>query len=143
MQVEKAQKLAEELGAEHAIAVECNVTREEDVERLVGTAVSTFKAIDVMVNNAGIVGKLGVREALMENLNLDEFDQVIQVNLRAVALGTKHASRAMIAAGTRGCILNTSSVAGFRVNIANSHAHPGGLRGQQDCRHLADQTGGL
>lgn len=53
MQVEKAQKLAEELGAEHAIAVECNVTREEDVERLVGTAVSTFKAIDVMVNNAG------------------------------------------------------------------------------------------
>lgn len=54
------------------------------------------------------------------------YSSFFQVNLRAVALGTKHASRAMIAAGTRGCILNTSSVAGFRVNIANSHAHPGG-----------------
>lgn len=45
---------------------------------------------------------------------------VMQINLRGVVLGTKHASKAMIAAGTQGVIINTSSIAGYRCNVANS-----------------------
>ena len=41
-----------------------------------------------------------------------------QVNLRSALLGTKHAARAMKAAGRRGCIINTASIAGFHANLA-------------------------
>lgn len=53
VQIEKAQQVAASLGAEHAVAVQCDVGKEEDVERLVGTAVEVFKGLDIMVNNAG------------------------------------------------------------------------------------------
>lgn len=120
---EQAHKLAAAIGADKALGQECDVSREEDVERAVQAAVERFGGLDIMVNNAGIAGQLSCPEALLENQDFAEFDRLIQINLRGVALGIKHAARAMKGnrdagrPGGGGCIINVSSVAGLIVNV--------------------------
>ncbi len=83
-----------------------DVSREDDVRRLVRSAVETFGRLDVMVNNAGVM----VAKPLQE-LTEEDFDRVTSVNQKGTFFGTKHAAPAMIAAGG-GSIINTASIAG-------------------------------
>lgn len=85
----------------------CDVTREEDVEALVNTAVEEFGKIDVMFNNAGIVGSVGPLEATPA----EEWKLTIDILLNGVFYGMKHASKHMKKAGS-GSIISMSSVAG-------------------------------
>ncbi|KAK9810071.1 hypothetical protein WJX72_004353 [[Myrmecia] bisecta] len=110
IQYDKAQSLAAQLGAESATAVECNVREEEHIIQAIDMAVETFGGLDIMVNNAGIVGAVGS----ISQMDTAEFDATLQINLRGVFLGMKHASRVMKARGTRGAIVNMSSVCGMR-----------------------------
>ena len=93
-----------------AIAQRANVTQEADVAALVETAKQRFGRLDVMVNNAAILGPwLPIHEQSAEAL-----DAVLGVNVKGVVFGMKHALLAMRAAG-RGAIVNIASVQGVRV----------------------------
>ncbi|KAL6503287.1 Short-chain dehydrogenase reductase 2a [Orobanche hederae] len=88
----------------------CDVTSESDIETLVNSTVSKYGKLDIMFNNAGILGNQSKHHKSILDLDGDEFDRIMAVNVRGTALGMKHAARAMINGG--GCIISTASVAG-------------------------------
>jgi len=97
-----------EAGGGRALAVECDVTDPDEVEKVVSAAVETFGSMDVVVNNSGATWG-----ALPEEMPLDRFDQVMRVNVRGTFLMSQAAGRRMIEGGTGGTIINISSVAGI------------------------------
>jgi NAD(P)-dependent dehydrogenase (short-subunit alcohol dehydrogenase family) len=96
-------------GGESA-AVEGDVSRAADVQRMVAAAVSTFGRLDCAVNNAGIEGG----KAFVPTADYDEeiWDEVVAINLTGVFLCMKYEIRQMLAQG-KGSIVNMSSVAGL------------------------------
>ncbi|EXC46007.1 Sex determination protein tasselseed-2 [Morus notabilis] len=102
--------LADTLGASVSF-VHCDVSSEEDIENLIESTVSRYGQIDILFNNAGVLGSQSRHKSIID-FDADEFDQVMRVNVRGVALGMKHAAKAMILRGGGGCIISTASVAG-------------------------------
>jgi NAD(P)-dependent dehydrogenase (short-subunit alcohol dehydrogenase family) len=90
--------------------VRCDVTVEADIEAAVAAAVDGHGHLDVYFGNAGISGVDGP----ITELDADGFDRTIAVNLRGIALGMKHACRAMRAQATGGSVISTSSVAAMQ-----------------------------
>ena len=88
-----------------AIAVPTDVTKKEDMQKLVDTAVSTYGRIDVLINNAGVMPL-----SPLERLKTDEWDQMIDVNLRGVLYGIA-AALPYMKKQKSGHIINTASVA--------------------------------
>jgi xanthoxin dehydrogenase len=107
IQEEAGQKVAASLG-DAAVFVKCNVTLEDDVANLVDTAVAHFGRLDVMYNNAGIVGAAGP----IADTVTDEWKFTIDILLNGVYYGCKHAARVMIPQGS-GSIVSMSSTAGL------------------------------
>lgn len=97
------------LGAK-AVAVRCNVADSGDVKALMGTAIQTFGRIDILVNNAGIT-----RDGLLMMMKEEDFDDVIDTNLKGTFLCMKAVSRIMMKQ-RYGRIVNLSSVVGLRGN---------------------------
>lgn len=96
------------LGPEdRAQGVACDVTSEEDVDRLLESAISAFGRLDIMVNNAGVT-----RDKTMRKMSLDDFEFVIDVHLRGTWLGTRAAAALMRDQGHGGSIINMSSISG-------------------------------
>ena len=100
------QTAAEKLGPDVALAVACDVTRAEQVDALVGTAVERFGGLDIMVNNAGIT-----RDATLRKMTEQQFDEVIAVHLKGTWNGLK-AAAAIMRENKRGAIVNMSSISG-------------------------------
>lgn len=90
----------------------CDVSSEEDVKNVIDSTISRYGKLDVIFNNAGVLGSQSKNRKSIVDFDAEEFDRVMQVNVRGVALGMKHAARAMISRGAGGCIISTSSVAG-------------------------------
>lgn len=88
-----------------AVFVETDVSRADDVEGMLETAVEEYGGLDVLANNAGIEGPL----VAFEDYDEESFDDVVSVNFRGVFLGTKYGIRAMLDHGG-GSIINTSSI---------------------------------
>jgi NAD(P)-dependent dehydrogenase (short-subunit alcohol dehydrogenase family) len=107
LQDEVGEKLAAELG-DNARYRHANVAREEQVAALIESAVDTWGRLDVLYNNAGFVGASGPFEAT----SVDEYDLTMDVLLKSVFLGIKHASPIMKAQGS-GSIISTASVCGL------------------------------
>jgi len=97
-----------ELGAD-AIAIQTDITREDDVERLVRTAVERCGRLDVAFNNAGFQE----RRAPLEEQGTEIYDTVFDTNVRALFLCLRHQLPAMLAQG-RGSIVVNASVSGVR-----------------------------
>ncbi|KAH7553921.1 hypothetical protein JRO89_XS12G0078400 [Xanthoceras sorbifolium] len=91
--------------------VHCDVSSEDDVENLINSTVSRYGRLDILFNNAGVLGNQYKHRKSIINFDADEFDRVMRVNVKGVALGIKHAARAMVPRGG-GCIISTASVAG-------------------------------
>ena len=106
IQDDAGRELAESLGGA-AIYVHCDVTAEDDVASLVDAAVAEFGQLDVMYNNAGIVGAVGP----VDTTPADEWHASIDVLLHGVFYGVKHAARVMKPRMT-GSIISMSSTAG-------------------------------
>jgi NAD(P)-dependent dehydrogenase (short-subunit alcohol dehydrogenase family) len=106
IQDDAGQALAESLG-DGAVFVHCDVTSEDDVASLVDAAVAEFGQLDVMYNNAGIVGAVGP----VDTTPADEWHASIDVLLHGVFYGVKHAARVMKPRMT-GSIISMSSTAG-------------------------------
>jgi 3-oxoacyl-[acyl-carrier protein] reductase len=108
-----------------AIAVQADVGKGADVERLFGEVGERLGLVSVLVNNAGIV-----RDQLLLRLKEEDWDVVIETDLRSVYLCTKVAARGMIRARW-GRIINLSSVVGLQGNAgqANYAAAKAGVLG--------------
>ena len=106
IQDDAGRALAESLG-DAAVFVRCDVTSEDDVAGLVDAAVAEFGQLDVMYNNAGIVGAVGP----VDTTPADEWHATIDVLLHGVFYGVKHAARVMKPQGS-GSIISMASTAG-------------------------------
>ena len=101
-----------------AAYVHLDVSREEDWEAAVRTAVERYGKLDILINNAAIT----IPRVPIEQRTVAEWDQVMAVNARGVFLGTKHAIPAMRRAGG-GSIVNISSVAGIGQSLHQEPAY--------------------
>lgn len=107
LQVDAGAAVTADLG-DRARFAPVDVTNEDDVAVAVDLAVSEFGRLDVMFNNAGIVGAVGS----IAEMPATAWDNTIAILLRGVFLGTKHAARVMIPQSS-GVIISTSSTAGI------------------------------
>ena len=99
--------LANELGSNVAIYKHCDVTLESDMEGLVTQAMTKWGKLDIMFSNAGIHPKVKFG---MQNVDITNFDNVMNVNVRGMVLAIKHASRVMVETRTRGVIIFVGSL---------------------------------
>jgi glucose 1-dehydrogenase len=86
-------------------AVKADVSKIADLETLIGTAVSTFGRLDIMVNNAGIETRTSVLDTTEA-----QYQRVLDINLKSAFFGTQLAAKQMIAQGDGGRIINMTSV---------------------------------
>ena len=100
---------AKELG-DDVISCRCDVTDESQVEAMFAKALEVFGRVDAVLNVAGIGGAQSVADITME-----EYDRIMDVDLRGVLLGTKHGIRAMLPTGG-GVIANWSSTGGLNAS---------------------------
>ncbi|XP_047065274.1 sex determination protein tasselseed-2-like [Lolium rigidum] len=110
------------LGGACCSYVHCDVSEEADVERAVGCCVERYGRLDVLCNNAGVLGRQDppaangcTKSGGIASLDAAEFDRVLRVNTLGAALGMKHAARAMLqrrGGGGGGSIVSVASVAG-------------------------------
>ncbi|KAL5732144.1 hypothetical protein ACHQM5_004797 [Ranunculus cassubicifolius] len=113
-------KLCTEIGSDDIISfVHCDVTKEEDVENLVKTAVSKYGKLDIMFANAGIAGEF---PNSLVDVNHERFNRVMNVNVNGALLGAKHAAKVMIPR-KKGCILFTASLSTVLAGLDISHAY--------------------
>jgi len=121
---DRIRSLAKELAGRdgRAIAVTVDVTDREQVKTLVDAAVQAYGRIDVMINNAGLMP-----QAPLERLKIDEWDRMIDVNIKGVLYGIA-AALPYMKQQKAGHFINVSSVAGhkvgpgFAVYAATKHA---------------------
>jgi 3-oxoacyl-[acyl-carrier protein] reductase len=118
-----------------ALGVAGDVARREDADRLVDAAKERFGRIDVLVNNAGMI-----RDGLLVRMRDEDWDRVIEVNLRGAFLLTRAAAKVMMRQKS-GRIINVTSAAGAMGNAgqANYSAAKAGLIGltKASARELA------
>lgn len=107
IQEDAGRAVAEELG-DAAVFLRCDVTSEDDVAALVDAAVGRFSQLDIMYNNAGIVGAVGP----IASTPVEEWQLTLDIHLNGSFFGCKHAARVMIPRGT-GSIINMASTAGL------------------------------
>src|SRR5215472_12787140 len=101
---EELEKRVAALG-DRAIGVEADVSKIADLERLISVTVKAFGRLDIMVNNAGIETRTSVLET-----NEEQYEKVLQVNLKSAFFGTQLAAKQMIKQGGGGRIINITSV---------------------------------
>jgi NAD(P)-dependent dehydrogenase (short-subunit alcohol dehydrogenase family) len=119
---EGAQSVCRPLG-ESAIALRGDVSVEQDVRAAIDRAMDEFGRLDIVVNNAGILGVTGP----IATTDADQWDRTIAVLLRSVFLGIKHAARIMRPQGS-GSIINVASTAGVQGGLG-PHAYTAAKHG--------------
>ncbi|KAF8390278.1 hypothetical protein HHK36_024803 [Tetracentron sinense] len=107
IQDELGQSVASSIGLHRCRYIHCDVTDEEQVKSLVDQTVQDYGQLDVMFSNAGI---LSSSDQTVLELSLSSLDRLFAVNVRGMAICVKHAARAMVDGGVKGCIVCTASV---------------------------------
>jgi 3-oxoacyl-[acyl-carrier protein] reductase len=125
--LEAAERLAGEIEAKgrHAIAARCNVAQAAEVEKFVSQVLTSWGSLDIVVNNAGTT-----RDTLILRMSEDDWDTVLDGNLKSAFLMTRAALKPMIKQRS-GKIVNITSVMGLMGNAgqANYCASKAGLIG--------------
>ncbi len=112
LDVEKGPALAAELGDVTAF-LQTDVSQEDQVAAMIAEVTDRWGRLDCLYNNAGFGGALGP----ISTTSVDDYDLTMDVLLKSVFLGMKHAAPVMTAQGS-GSIISTASVAGLRVGYA-------------------------
>ena len=104
---ESAKEAAEKLKGKgwKAAFIRADVSKKEDAEAMIKCAVDTFGGLDILVNNAGIYPNIMVMQMTEE-----DWDKVVDINLKGVYLCTKAAAEQMIKQGKGGKIINITSI---------------------------------
>lgn len=111
----RGEKLARTLG-DAASFIRTDVSIEADVKAMIDHAVGRFGRLDCLMNNAGV----GSQFANIADVDLEQFDAVINVHVRAVLAGMKYAARVMATQGT-GSIITVASVNGIRAGLGGHY----------------------
>jgi NADP-dependent 3-hydroxy acid dehydrogenase YdfG len=113
---ERIKSLADELtrNGGKSLAITTDVTDREQVKRLVDAAVKKYGRIDVMINNAGLM-----QQSPLERLKVDEWDDMIDINIKGVLYGIA-AALPYMQRQKSGHFINVSSVAGHKVTRAGT-----------------------
>ena len=111
---------------QEALVIEMDVRNEDEVQSAVEAAIDEFGHIDILANNAGIFNS-----AEMTKMPEDQWDDMIDVNLKGVWLCSKHVGQHFVERGDGGKIVSTSSTAGLTGAMASGHyaATKWGVRG--------------
>ena len=112
--VEGIKKEFEDMGVK-CLMVKADVSNEEDVNNMVESVISEFGKIDVLVNNAGIT-----KDTLLMRMSKEDFDKVIDINLKGTFLVTKAVTKYMMKK-RYGSIINLASVVGVVGNSGQSN----------------------
>jgi len=114
---EQAKSLLLEIEAmgQKALAVQADISSYQGAELLVNKAIETFGTLNIVVNNAGITD-----DALILRMQEEQFDRVLQTNLKGVWNVCKHATKTLMKSGY-GRIINISSVSGVMGNAGQSN----------------------
>jgi 3-oxoacyl-[acyl-carrier protein] reductase len=114
---DKAQATADEIkdAGSDALAVVCDVTQRDDIDKAVKTVMDAYGQIDILCNNAGIT-----RDARLVKMTEEQFDQVVNVNLKGVFNLTQAVAPIMVEQGY-GRIISTSSVVGLYGNFGQTN----------------------
>mmetsp|Transcript_6645 Transcript_6645/g.18543 ORF Transcript_6645/g.18543 Transcript_6645/m.18543 type:complete len:269 (+) Transcript_6645:217-1023(+) len=122
-----------------AAAVEVDVSKKDQVDKMIQESVSTFGSVDIVVANAGIV-----KVAPFLEMSEDDWDSVIDINLKGVFLTCQAGARQMVeqnktTPGKGGAIITMSSVNGVTAipSIASYNASKGGIQNLTRCMALA------
>ncbi|MGP4059793.1 3-oxoacyl-[acyl-carrier-protein] reductase [Halobacillus sp. H74] len=109
---DKAEAVVQEIEDQGGVAIkiQANVSSDEDVKRMVKTTIDEFGRLDILVNNAGIT-----KDNLLMRMKEEEFDSVIDTNLKGVFLCTKGVTRQMMKQ-KYGRIINVASIVGVSGN---------------------------
>jgi 3-oxoacyl-[acyl-carrier protein] reductase len=135
---DRLQTAVKELEAHGApvLGVAADAAKREDADRLVEVTRERFARLDIVVNNAGIT-----RDGLLVRMKDDDWDRVMEINLRGAFLMTRAASKAMVRLKSGGRIINIASTAGAMGNAGqtNYSAAKAGLIGftKASARELA------
>lgn len=98
-----------------AIGFKVDITKKEQIEEMVKVVMENYNRVDVLVNNAGII-----MDAQLKNMTDEQFDKVIEVNLKGAYLCTKAVVDIMLNQNA-GVILNTSSIVGIYGNFGQTN----------------------
>ncbi|RFU64907.1 SDR family NAD(P)-dependent oxidoreductase [Peribacillus glennii] len=96
-------------GGGEALSVNVNMANPDEVLELINKTIEEYKGLDILFNNAGV----GNAEVKLADMPIDEWDRVVDINLKGVFLGMKYAIPEMEARGG-GSIINTSSILGLK-----------------------------
>ncbi|WP_449539977.1 3-oxoacyl-[acyl-carrier-protein] reductase [Ferdinandcohnia sp. Marseille-Q9671] len=109
---QRANEVVDEIKAlgQEAIAIQANVSNADSVTEMVKEVITTFGSLDILVNNAGIT-----RDNLLMRMKEEEWDDVININLKGVFLCTKAVTRQMMKQRS-GKIINIASIVGVSGN---------------------------
>ncbi|EYU26737.1 hypothetical protein MIMGU_mgv1a011831mg [Erythranthe guttata] len=118
VQDDLGRRICKTLSPQTASYIHCDITNESHVENAVEEAISKHGKLDIMFNNAGVMGPTNT-DMLVETKS--DFERVLNVNITGTFLGTKHAARVMKPAH-RGTIINTASVSSV-IGGACTHAY--------------------
>jgi NAD(P)-dependent dehydrogenase (short-subunit alcohol dehydrogenase family) len=112
--LEKAQEAAKDLEdiGTNILAIQADVTKEKDINEMIKEIVKKFGRIDIAFANAGITKNIPAEE-----MSLEDWKKVIDLNLNSVFLTCKAAGNQMIQQGEGGSIINTGSMSGHIVNV--------------------------
>ncbi|KAL2939288.1 Secoisolariciresinol dehydrogenase [Bienertia sinuspersici] len=124
IQDDLGQSVCKNLGPSMASYIHCNVTNEAHVKDAVDSTMAQHGKLDIMFNNAGVVGYS--KPNILDNTQ-SEFEEIVKVNLTGPFLGIKHAARVMIPA-KKGSIITTASICSTIGGVA-SHAYTGSKHG--------------
>lgn len=135
-QVEELLNSIKNIGGE-AIAIQADISKEEEAKTLIDSAIKQYGRLDVLVNNAGIT-----KDNLMMRMQEADFNSVIDINLKGTFFCMKHASSIMLKQRS-GKIINISSVVGLTGNVGqiNYAASKAGVIGmtKSAARELASR----
>ena len=123
--INKAKEYLKDYDSKKILALKADVSKQEDCTNLVNKTLETFKQIDVLINNAGIT-----RDNLLIRMKEEDFDKVVDINLKGSFLMLKEVARPMMKA-RKGVIINMSSIVGQSGNAGqiNYSASKAGLIG--------------